>query len=92
MSKVYRTQEAREADAPDYVIRDGRFYRTINHPMGWSDAAEYEIRSDGKVYLFEKNGDKVNQAAVYEFRDIMLYRTDAHPDGAKTQPDYYIMD
>jgi len=92
MSKVYRTQETGNADAPHYVIRDGRFYRTINHPAGWSDAADYEIRNDGKVYLLEKDEDNTGQAAVYEFREIMLYRTAAHPDGAKAQPEYYIMD
>jgi len=92
MSKVYRTQEAGKADAPHYVIRDGRFYRTINHPAGWSDAAEYEIRSNGKVYLAGEEGSKNDQTAVYEFREIMLYRTDAHPDGVKAQPEYYIMD
>ena len=91
MSKVYRTQEAGAADAPHYVIRDGRFYRTINHPAGWSDAAEYEIRSDGKVYLAGEE-EPTGQPAVYEFKEIMLYRTAAHPDGAKTQPEYYIMD
>ena len=92
MSKVYRTQESGEAVAPDYVIRDGRFYRTINHPAGWSDAADYEIRGDGKVYPLGKDQDRNAQTAVYEFREIMLYRTDAHPDGSETQPDYYIMD
>jgi len=92
MSKVYRNQEPGEADAPHFVIRDGRFFRTINHPAGWSDVAEYEIRSDGKVYLLGEDGARTGQTAVYEFREILLYRTDAHPDGAKTQPDYYIMD
>ena len=92
MAKVYRAQESGEAVAPVYVIRDGRFYRTINHPAGWSDAAEYEIRRDGKVYLLNEEDGTTDQTAVYEFKDIMLYRTEAHPDGAKTQPDYYIMD
>ena len=92
MSKVYRTQESGEADAPVYVIRDGRFYRTINHPAGWSDAAEYEIRSDGKVYRVEEEGNISGQTAVYEFREIMLYRTPAHPKGACERPDYYIYD
>lgn len=92
MSKVYSTHEAGQTDALHYVIRDGRFYRTINHPAGWSDAAEYEIRGDGKVYPAEKEGHASGQQAVYEFREIMLYRTAAHPDGAAAQPEYYIMD
>ena len=29
---------------------------------------------------------------VYEFRDVMLYRTKAHPDGLGKEPDYYIFD
>ena len=92
MSKVYRTQEAGNTDAPHYVIRDGRFYRTIDHPAGWSEAAEYEIRSDGKVYLSGEGDDPAGRAPVYEFREIMLYRTAAHPAGAQAQPEYYIMD
>ena len=92
MSKVYRSQETGKTDAPHYVIRDGRFYRTINHPAGWSDAAEYEIHSDGKVYLAGADGKNADQPAVYEFREIMLYRTEAHPEGPNGQPEYYIMD
>ena len=92
MSKVYRTQGSGVTDAPDYVIRDGRFYRTVNHPAGWSDRADYEIRSDGNVYLLEKNGDGGGQAPVYEFREMMLYRTAGHPDGAGDRADYYIFD
>jgi hypothetical protein len=92
MANVYRTQGAGAADAPDYVIRDGRLYRTVNHPDGWSDAADYEIRSDGKIYALGSGGDAASQAPVYEFREIMLYRTQDHPDGAGTNPDYYIFD
>jgi hypothetical protein len=92
MSKVYRTQDAGVADAPDYVIRDGRLYRTVNHPAGWSDAADYEIRSDGKIYALGEIGCAGAQAPVYEFREIMLYRTASHPDGPGERPDYYIFD
>ena len=92
MSKVYRTQDAGVADAPDYVIRDGRLYQTVNHPAGWSDVAEYEIRSDGKIYALGESGGAGAQAPVYEFREIMLYRTASHPDGPGTCPDYYIFD
>ncbi|WP_155318588.1 hypothetical protein [Desulfosarcina alkanivorans] len=77
------------ADAPDYVIRDGRLYRTVHHPAGWSDAADFEIRSDGKIYALGEGGE---HAPVYEFREIMLYRTASHPDGPGTHPDYYIFD
>jgi hypothetical protein len=93
MSKVYRTQDSgRGPDAPDYVIRDGRFYRTVHHPDGWSDTADYEIRSDGKIYMLEGDENAFPQSPVYEFREIMLYRTRAHPDGPGTHPDYYIFD
>jgi hypothetical protein len=92
MSKVYRAQESGGTDAPDYVIRDGKFYRTVHHPAGWSDAADYEIRGDGKIYALEESGDANVQAPVYEFKEIMLYRTEAHPDGPGAQPEYYIFD
>jgi len=92
MSKVYRTQGPGSSDAPDYVIRDGRFYRTVHHPSGWSDTADYEIRGDGKVYALETGVDPGGQPAVYEFREIMLYRTNAHPKGAGERPEYYIND
>ena len=92
MSKVYRTQNSGEPDAPDYVILDGKFYRTVHHPDGWSDTADYEIRSDGKIYALGGDGDANAQAPVYEFREIMLYRTKAHPDGPGKGPDYYIFD
>ena len=92
MSKVYRTQDAGVTDAPDYVIRDGRLYRTVNHPAGWSDSADYEIRIDGKIYALGEGGNPGAQAPVYEFREIMLYRTASHPDGPAERPDYYIFD
>ncbi|WP_394700175.1 hypothetical protein [uncultured Desulfosarcina sp.] len=90
MSKVYRAQGSSSSDAPDYVIRDGRFYRTVHHPAGWSDTADYEIRGDGKVYALKTGAG--GQSPVYEFREIMLYRTRAHPNGAGEQPEYYIYD
>jgi hypothetical protein len=92
MSKVYRTQDAGVADAPDYVIRDGRFYRTVNHPQGWSDAADYEIRNDGKVYALAGGQNEDAREPAYVFREMMLYRTSAHPDGFGDHADYYIFD
>ncbi len=92
MSKVYRTQVSGGPDAPDYVIHDGRFYRTVHHPDGWSDAADYEIRSDGKIYALPGSGDAIPEGPVYEFREVMLYRTKDHPQGPGTHPDYYIFD
>lgn len=92
MAKVYRTQDAGVADTPDYVIRDGRFYRTIHHPAGWSDTAEMEIRDDGNIYPLDTGGVIAGHPPIYEFREIMLYRTSAHPDGAGAAPDYYIFD
>ncbi len=92
MPNVYRTQDSGGADTPDYVIFDGRFYRTVHHPDGWSDLADYEIRSDGKIYALSHGGDADAQEPVYEFREVMLYRTKAHPDGPGKGPDYYIFD
>ena len=92
MANVYRTQDSGKTEVPQYVIRDGRFYRTVHHPLGWSDVADYEIRSDGNVYPVAAEGETSDQPAVYEFRQIMLYRTAAHPKGAAYRPDYYIFD
>jgi hypothetical protein len=92
MSKVYRTQGPGRTDVPEYIIRDGRFYRTVHHSSGWSDVADYEIRSDGKVYALETTASPGGQFPVYEFREIMLYRTPAHPKGAGERPEYYIYD
>jgi hypothetical protein len=92
MSNVYRMKEPGDVEGPDYVIRDGRFYRTVLHPAGWSDVADYELRSDGKIYPLDEGESVPTQAPVYEFKEIMLYRTDAHPGGPRTQPDYYIFD
>ncbi len=92
MAKVYRAQASGVGDAPDYVIRNGRFYRTVHHPAGWSETADMEIRDDGKIYQLDPGGASAGQVPIYEFRDIMLYRTDAHPNGAGVQPDYYIYD
>jgi len=89
---VYRAQGSGNSDAPDYVIRDGRFYRTVHHPAGWSDIADYEIRGDGNVYALGAGADPCGQSPVYEFREIMLYRTRAHPKGAGERPEYYIYD
>lgn len=92
MLKVYRAKDSGEPEAPDYVIRDGRFYRTVHHPAGWSEAADYEICNDGKVYALSINGGVDVSAPVFEFREIMLYRTGNHPDGVGLRPDYYIFD
>ena len=92
MPNVYRTKDSGRADAPDFVILDGRFYRTVHHPDGWSDIADYEIRSDGKIYALGEDGDAGARLPVYEFREIMLYRTEAHPKGPGLHPDYYIFD
>ena len=92
MSKVYRTQDSDVADAPDYVIRDGRLDRTVHHPHGWSNTADYEIRGDGKIYAVAEDTADEERAPVYEVREIMLYRTAAHPDGPGVKPDYYIFD
>ena len=92
MSKVYRAQGSGRTDVPDYVIHDGRFYRTVHHPSGWSDTADYEIRGDGKIYAVGTGTDTGGQVPVYEFREIMLSRTRAHPKGAGERPDYDIYD
>jgi len=35
---------------PDYVLRDGRLFRTAFHPKGWSEYPDYMFNQDGKIY------------------------------------------
>ena len=93
--KLYqvRNKEGGRGDAPVYVIRDGKFYRTVHHPSGWSETPDYEIGTDGKVYRTAHNQMGPAEAPDYEFRkDQHLYRTRFHPAGAETAPEYLLMD
>lgn len=79
-------------DSLDYVIRSGKMYRTVDHPLGWSDVPDFEIGSDGGVYMFCTAGTTGEKLPVYEFKNLFLYRTGNHPKGLSTEPDYYISD
>ena len=92
MANLYRTQTTSETEGPHYVIEDGRLYRTIHHPAGWSPTPDYEIRNDGKVYAVTGNDGQAPALPVYEFREMLLYRTAAHPAGVGSQADYYLFD
>ncbi len=94
MVKLYRIiQDGLEkSGVPDYVIRDGKVYRTIHHPSGWSDVPDYEIGPDGGVYTFCPSGGPAGKTLAYEFRKSFLYRTLHHPEGKSTVPDYFISD
>ena len=66
---------------PVYVLRDGRFYRTVYHPAGWSEKPDYELRSDGRIYrtpYHKLGGSEVADYVIGEDRG--LYRADGHPD------------
>ncbi len=94
MTKLYPTRQisSKSGESPDYVIRDGKLYRTVSHPDGWSDQPDYEIRSDGKIYRILTDAIRTPDAPFYEFHHILIYRTAAHPDGLSKEPDYYISD
>ncbi len=82
-----------QADFPIYTINDGKFYRTIKHPLGWSENADYELGKDGKVYRTEYHSSGTSILPDYEFRgNGKLFRTSNHPDGPSGLPDYEIQD
>lgn len=72
---------------PVYVVSNGMFYRTVHHPLGWSETPDYEFRSDGRLY--RPSSDRPD----YEFRgDGKLYRSAGHPSGPGETPEYVIRD
>ena len=83
------TQGKIDYDAPIYVIYDGGLYRTVNHPLGWTDQPDYEIRSDGRIYRTGHHGLGAGDAPDYEFgNDGCVYRSASHPEGALTAPTF----
>jgi hypothetical protein len=82
-----------KSNEPVYTITDGKFYRTVFHPSGWSALADYELGPDGKLYRTASHPLGPGKAAAYEFRgDCGLYRTAGHPQGASDLPEYELCD
>ncbi len=95
MPKIFKTKKntSPENEAPVYTISDGKFFRTITHPKGWSENPDYILGDDGKLYRTEYHWQGVSALPDYEFRgDRQLYRTGNHPDGPVSEPDYEIRD
>ena len=95
MPKLYTFGETdiSKQDLPVYVIRDGKFFRTIHHPNGWSENPDFELKPDGKIYAGIEAANIENNVPYYEFRnDKKIYRADSHPDGPCEKPEYEIRD
>ena len=93
--KVYPASVSNKPDtaAPVYCIRDGGFYRTVDHALGWSEHPDYELKTDGRVYRtrFHPLGGG-RHPDFYFKKDGALYRTDDHPEGPSTLPEFRITD
>ncbi len=82
-----------QTDFPVYTITDGKLYRTIKHPLGWSEHADYELGKDGKIYRTEHHPSGTDIHPDYEFRGCQkLFRTPNHPHGPSDLPDYELQD
>ena len=89
--KLYRIgkEGLAEDQEPDYLINDGRFFRTTAHPSGWSDLPDYYLGDDGKVYLETESSG----VPAYEFREGgRLFRSSGHPDGPADEPEFELRD
>lgn len=78
---------------PIYLVREGKFFRTVFHALGYSDQPDYDLGNDGRVYRTENHPQGFGRLPDYEFgRDMKLYRTPNHPDGEKTTPEFEMAD
>ena len=78
---------------PVFIIQDGKVFRTIYHPTGWSSLADYELKNDGKIYRTPHHDRGPGNSPDYEFRgDKKLYRTESHPDGPQDWPEFELFD
>jgi hypothetical protein len=93
MHKLVQIADGRiDSDSPVFVIYDGRLYRTVNHPLGWAEKPDYEIRDDGRIYRTGHHRLGAGKTPDYEFHeDGCLYRSAHHPDGTSPQPTYALV-
>jgi hypothetical protein len=95
MLKLLTTSSHRlgKTNEPVFVIQDGKLYRTIYHPAGWSALADYELKNDGKIYRTQYHRLGPSDTPDYEFRKSKrLYRTSNHPEGPNDLPEYELFD
>lgn len=93
--KIYQVADGSKNTplAPVYVLRDGFFCRTIDHPLGWSDCPDYELGPDGKVYRTPHNPEGQGVKPDFEFGgDGRLYRYTETASGPSYQPVYELRD
>lgn len=91
MYQVFRisTHLLGPSDQPVYTISEGRFFPTVNHPRGWSDRPDYELRNDGKIYRSADHPQGAGLQPDYEIGpDCLIYRTGHHPEGRSAAPQY----
>jgi hypothetical protein len=91
MYQVFRvpTHHLGDSEQPDYTVSEGHFFPTVNHPRGWSDLPDYELRSDGKIYRSTHHPLGVGKLPDYKLGpDCLMYRTGHHPDGRSSLPEY----
>ncbi|MBI9090616.1 MAG: hypothetical protein JEZ12_15475 [Desulfobacterium sp.] len=78
---------------PIYTMRDGFLFRTVGHPMGWSEHPDYRLGEDGKLYRTKYHLHGMGRLPEYEFgKDGKLYRTENHLEGRGSEPDFEIVD
>lgn len=78
---------------PIYTMRDGLLFRTIAHPMGWSECPDYKFGSDGKFYRTKHHLQGISLMPEYEFGPGgMLYRTQTHVEGSGSDPEFVVLD
>jgi len=91
--KLFKTDGSTADDFPLYTMKDGELFRTIAHPLGWSENPDYVFGNDGKFYRTKYHPQGLAELPDYEFRgDKKLYRTNNHPSGFGDNPDYLISD
>ena len=93
--KIYHTEGKGDhtEGLPVFTIQDGKLYRTVHHPLGWSDLAEYEIGKDGKIYRTANHALGPGRQPDYEFHsDQHLYRTRFHAEGPSGNPIFLLAD
>ena len=94
MAKLLTTENHPQGKSsePVYTIVDGKLYRTVFHPSGWSPHFDYELRHDGYIYRSQHHPQGPSELPEFEFRgDAKLYRFDTGR-GKTDLPEYELID
>ena len=82
-----------ENKEPVYLVREGKFFRTVFHPRGYGEQPDYDLGNDGQIYRTENHPKGFGELPDYKFgKDMKLYRTPNHPEGKTDTPEYEITD